>query len=378
MPLTASLIYLTGLALGLTLVSFPALSGILKELQGLSDAQYGAIFLPQVAFAVLGSLLSGNLAQRWGLAHLTVLGLLAIGASQVCLLIGGATSYPLLLLGTTCLGLGFGLLAAPLNSYPAWFFPTVRGSALVAMHTLIGLGLALGPVVLAQAQGWGNWQAYPGLLLGLNAVLALAGLLLPAANSPAEQVIATPGPLWREPAFAVFAAIAVLYAFAEGTFANWAVIYLTSKPIDPAAAAYALSAFWLALVLGRLGTAVLVLVVPPVLIWRSLPLGMATVFLLLPSAHDATTGIALFALAGLASSAVFPLTIELASQRFLAYGAQVGALMTAALMLGVGLGSYAIGLLRGLTTLETLYVLSASYPVLLWLLSWVAVPRQRV
>lgn len=377
MPTTAIIIYLAGLALGLTMVSFPALSGILKEMQGLSDAQYGAIFLPQVAFAVIGSLLSGSLAHRLGLARLTALGLLVTGLSQLCLLAGGASHYGLLLLGTTFMGLGFGLLSAPINSYPAWFFPRLRGSALVAMHTLIGLGLALGPIVLVQAQQWGDWQAYPQLMLALNSLLASLAIFLPAISGATTSAQAgAPGPLWRNPAFMVFGAIAVLYAFAEGTFANWAVIYLIDQQIEAAAAGYALSAFWLALALGRLGVAALVAQVSPVLIWRSLPLGMVAVFLALPSVHDLTTGIGLFALAGLACSAVFPLTIELASQRFLAYGAQVGALMTAALMLGVGLGSYTIGLLRELTTLEMLYAISALYPATLWLLTWVAMPRR--
>jgi fucose permease len=290
---------------------------------------------------------------------------------------GGPTDYPLLLLGTTCLGLGFGLMAAPVNSYPALLFPAHRGSALVAMHTLIGLGFALGPLLLAQAITLNGWQGYPWLIAALSITLALAALTLPATTAAPEAASASvpnPGSLWGEPVFWVFAAIAMLYAFAEGTFANWAVIYLAdAKKLDPAIAAYALSAFWLTLAVGRLIVSVLVLKIAPTLIWRALPLGMLAVFFMLPLADSAWVGISLFALAGLSCSAVFPLTIELASQRFALHGPQVGALLTAALMIGVGVGSYAVGLLRETVPLETLYSLSALYPALLWGLTWWAV-----
>ena len=52
---------------GLTLVSFPTSSAVLKQMHGFSTAQYGAIFLPQVALAVIGALGGGALASRLGL-----------------------------------------------------------------------------------------------------------------------------------------------------------------------------------------------------------------------------------------------------------------------------------------------------------------------
>ncbi|WP_034431885.1 hypothetical protein, partial [Candidatus Contendibacter odensensis] len=48
-------VYLIAFLQGLTLVSFPASSAVLKQMHGFTDAQYGAIFLPQVALAVLGA-----------------------------------------------------------------------------------------------------------------------------------------------------------------------------------------------------------------------------------------------------------------------------------------------------------------------------------
>jgi len=80
-------------------------------------------------------------------------------------------------------------------------------------------------------------------------------------------------------------------------------------------------------------------------------------------------GIGLFAFAGLACSSFFPLTIGIASARFAAHGPWVASMMIAALMVGVGLGSYAVGLLRHEFGMETLYRLSAMYPLLALLLA---------
>jgi hypothetical protein len=55
----------------------------------------------------------------------------------------------------------------------------------------------------------------------------------------------------RVPGFWLLASICVLYAFAEGTFGNWAVLYLQNvKQLPEPIAASALSAFWAALVGG--------------------------------------------------------------------------------------------------------------------------------
>jgi fucose permease len=171
--------------------------------------------------------------------------------------------------------------------------------------------------------------------------------------------------------------IAVLYAFAEGTFGNWAVLYLQDvKHLPETVAASALSVFWAAMVGGRLLTSVLVLKLAPRYIWLSLPGLMIVAFLLLPYADTPARGIAGFALAGLACSAFFPLSIGLASQRFDRHVPWVSSMLIAALMVGVGLGSYVIGLLREAVAMEQLYRLSTLYPALALLLGFVVLRRR--
>ena len=73
--ITAAPVYLAALFQGLTLVSFPASSDVLRQAHGFSDAQYGAIFLPQVAVAFVSSMLTAALMFGSGTASFMVGGL---------------------------------------------------------------------------------------------------------------------------------------------------------------------------------------------------------------------------------------------------------------------------------------------------------------
>ena len=378
-------VYLIAFLQGLTLVSFPASSAVLKQMHGFTDAQYGAIFLPQLALAVLGAVAGGVLARRLGLQPLLWLTAAGNGLSQLALAasvwVMPALAFPTILVGTAVLGWSFGLGGAPLNSYPPRFFPQCAPAAVVALHTLLGLGLMVGPLL---ANGFGRvglWIGFPLLLLSLSVVLALTAMAvhLPDAGSEPQRGASVNPPL-TSGVFWIFVAIAVLYAFAEGTFGNWAVIYLSeAKQLPIEVAALALSVFWAAMVTGRLLVAVLVVRIAPLTIWLILPVLMIAAVLLLPAANTPALGLGLFALAGLACSAFFPLTITLASAHFPDHVAWASSMLIAALMVGVGLGSSVIGPLREWLTLEQMYRYSALYPVLVIMLAgWLIGSRRRV
>src|SRR5215470_1124854 len=176
-------VYGGAFAQGLVVVSFPASGAVLKADHGLSDAQYGAIFLVQTVLAVVGSLLSGGLASRVGLARLARLALAAGVLAEALLaatpMLAPAPAYGVLLVAIGLAGLGFGLSSAPLNSYPRVLFPARREPALVALHTLIGAGFAVGPLLAGAAMHAGGWRAFP-IALAIVAA-ALLALPLPAA-----------------------------------------------------------------------------------------------------------------------------------------------------------------------------------------------------
>ncbi|HEV2673008.1 MAG TPA: MFS transporter [Aliidongia sp.] len=366
-----AVVYAAALFQGLTLVSFPASSAILKQMNGLSDSQYGAIFLPQVACAVLGALAGGSLVNRLGLVTIFVVTLLANGLSQLLLAVSAAVpiglAYPLILLGTAALGLGFGLGGGPLNSYPRLLFPTRGGSAILALHSVMGIGLTLGPLLVGYLAMRGYWLAFPlGLTVACLALLGLsAGVGFPEDAPPLAAARAATIKPTSAPEFWLFLGIAAVYAFAEGTFSNWAVIYVhESRGFSDGVATSSLAAFWAALVVGRLLVSALLLRIAPMVPWALLPILMIGAFLMLPIVATPTSAILGFALAGLACSAFFPLTVATASARFPQAVAFIASMLTAALMVGVGIASFVIGGLRDVLSLEQLYRASVIYPVL--------------
>jgi fucose permease len=369
--LAKAAVYAGALVQGLTLVSFPASSAILKHAHGFSDAEYGAIFLPQVVMVIGGSIAGGFLAGRLGLRRLLALAFGVNLVSQAALAASVAfqpdAAYASILLGTTCLGLGFGLSAAPLNTYPALLFPKRRDAAIVAMHTAMGAGLAAGPLLAGFSSTAGTWVAFPALLATLCLLLAGASLVvaLPKAEtSVSDGVVAERRPV-GEIAFWLFVATVVLYAIGEGTFGNWALLYLSEeRGLAPAAAALALSAFWGALTGGRVVVSLLLLRVPARPIWASAPLLMISAFLIVPLVRTANGGALAFAWAGLACAACFPLTLSLATRRYATHGPWIASMMMAAVMSGVGFSSLAIGPLRAHIALARLYPLSALWPLL--------------
>jgi len=130
------LVYLTGLAQGVALVTFPAASSIFTSPHpqgyGFSSSQYGAMFLPQVILAILASSLAPTLARFWHLKRVFLLGLGSNLASMALLALSNffmsspSMAYGILLLATTALGLGFGMTVMAVNTYAEAFFPAVR------------------------------------------------------------------------------------------------------------------------------------------------------------------------------------------------------------------------------------------------------------
>ena len=385
MSLPVLTLYGAALLQGLFVVSFPATSETYLALHGFSDDQYGAIYLPLAGFAVVGATIGAAIARRVGLKALLLVSLLLNAVSQALLattgLVGAGTAYAALLAGTSILGLAFGLFGAPLNSLPGLFFPARKDTALVAAHSVFGLGFAIGPLLatLFTALGEPGSAAWIGFPITLIVLAALNTASAVVARLPSEAPVEKPSEATRTsdqaqantggtrplatPTFWLLLVIGIVYAFAEGTFANWAVAYLAGgKGIDGDAARLALSAFWFALVIGRVATSWAVSVVRPEAIWIALPLLMIAAFLLMPLAETGTLGILLFAFAGFACSAFFPLTVSIMSRTFPAQVSFVSSLMVASLMIGVGVGTFVLGALRSALEFETLYRVSALYP----------------
>jgi fucose permease len=368
----AAAVFLSSFVQGLVSVAFPASAEVLRG-EGLTDAQYGSIFLPQMALAAAGALGAGFVLGRLGAKRGLVLGFVLMALSQSALagvpLAPAGAVYPLALVGTSLLGLGAGVSAGPLNAYPQVLFPERGESAVVALHTVVGVGLAATPVLAGAAIDHRVWLGVPFLLAAasLALVVALERLHLPDPEPP------RPGPGGRPlrvPALRLFFAVALLYGITEAVYGNWGVVFLAEeRGLGVATAGLAVTAFWAAITGSRLAVAAVLLRLKPQRVLPALGAAMAASCLLVPLAASGPAAVVVFAAGGLGCSAVFPLAVGLAGRRFPDDRAWVSSALFAALVAGQAVGSLSPGLLHVRLPLATVYQLAAIPPALAVLLA---------
>jgi MFS family permease len=359
-------VYLIGLFQGLALVAFPAAATILTSTSGydLSKTQYGLLFIPQVVMAIAASLALPELARRAPLKRVLLAGLVA-DALAMGLLAGtdpiqsGGGAYPMLLVATGALGLGFGLTLGSISTYAGAFMPARRDVALTALNVLLGLGTALSPFLIALFTNIGEWWYLPLLaaagLLVLIAVTAAQPMGLPAASAPQPS----PHDGSRSPGvpslFWVFAGALVIYGIAETLFGNWGTTLLVSKGVAATSANNGLAVFWAAVTVGRLAIALVSGRVRSTSIYMALPWAIAAALLLFPTADSAGAGIAWFALGGLACSGFFPMTVGYGEATFPSIVELAAGWLIAAYQVGYGLAAFGASALQHVMSLTTVF-----------------------
>ena len=379
-----AVVYGGGLAQGLALVSFPAAATILTAADGygLSSNQYGSIFLPLFAGSVLASLLAPTLARRRGLKTVLLAGFgcnalsMATFALSATLTGMAELAFAMVLAATGLLGIGFGATLTAINAYAASFFPHRGETAITALHTLLGTGTALAPLIVSLLAEGGAWWLLPASIAA--AVVVLAGvaltqpLALPSAGSAAPALAAAAVARALPLRFWVWIAFALLYGICETLFGNWGTVYLhQQRALPDATANLALAVFWAAVTLGRLLVAVIAARVPPLVIFRALPVLIAIALVCVAFSSSAAFGVAAFALAGLACSACLPLSIGTASSETPRFVETVSGWMVASYMMGYGIGAFAVGPLRQLAdlALSDVYLGATAIAVVLILLA---------
>lgn len=364
-----ALLYAASVVQGLALVTFPAASTIFTSPDGfhLSSTQYGAMFIPQVVLAILASAFGSRLARRFGLRGVLLLGLCADLLSMAllavsALLAGTSAAFALLCVATGALGLGFGAAVMALNTLVEGFFPQSADAAVLVLNALLGVGTALAPVLVALFTGLGMWWGLPLLVALLLAALLFATQRAPLQlpYNPAAASGTLPVRFW------FYAAAVLLYGVVETLCGNWSTLYLTLQRNVPASrAALALTAFWVMVTLGRLLVAALERVIAARWIYLALPVLLAAVFQLVAHSGGAVIGIAAFAAAGLACSALLPFSISFAGGEFPSRAATMSGALIAFYQVGYGVAAFGVGPLRQLAGWSFATVFSAGSVVAL-------------
>jgi MFS family permease len=367
-------VYAAGVVQGIALVTFPAASTILTDPAeyDLSSSQYGALFLPQVVTAVAAALLGAGLGGRFGTKRVYLAGLAAGLLSMTLLLVsalvaGDAGAYPLLLLATAALGVGFGLTVPALNTFTAAFDPDRAARSILVLNALLGLGTVLAPVFVAVFDGLGFWWGLPltsaillCVLIAVSARLPLRAEVGGAAASRAAGGL--PARFW------VYAGFAVLYGVCETVNGNWAQLDMADLGASATEASLALTAFWAMVTLGRVLFAAVQSRVPPTLTYRALPFVLAGVFVLIALLPDdePALGLLAFGLAGLGCSALLPLTISFGQEEMSGVAAAVAGGVIAAYQVGYGIAAFGVGPLHDAgVELSTVYALAAVVAVVM-------------
>lgn len=366
-------LYGGGFILGATLDSFPASSAYLVALHGFSDRQYGAIYIPQLIAAIAGALAGASASRVVSLKRMWAGSLVSFLIAQLLLILcgvssgtlSGATALAVLMVATAAFGFGFGFGGGPLNGLVASQFANSRNTAIAALHMCAGAGLAAAPYVFAQFSLADHWALGIFLLLGLTALALTLTLIAPLDHGAGSQDSGNAAQPIRTKVFWILVIAAIAYALVEGTFSNWAVLFVQHDlALPPPVAAGALSLFWAGLTVGRLAVCVIALRVRPLGILCVASLGMVAALLLVRTADSSGSALTGFAVAGLACAGFFPMLVAFAAEDHPQQISWLASMLTAALMTGVGIGSYAIGALRASVSIRDLYAYAVLYPLI--------------
>jgi fucose permease len=337
----------TLLVIGWTGLLVPSLIRSIKEAFQQTDAGIGvAYFAYALAYAV-GSVLGGQITERFGRQPTLVAASVLHGVGIAGL--GLAPDWPLFVIAMLPAGLGAGCLDGGSNGLVLDVYREGRGRAMNLLHVSFGVGALLAPLVIGQAIEAGvTWDTIMLLsalpLAGLAVAYAIvpmpSGRRRPGGTPPTAQ--AAPGRLLAGPLLLLGVAIAC-YVAAEIGVSNWLVRFLEPAPI--ATATLALSLTWAGVTAGRLLSSwiadrfdhlrfTIVCIVS-----MALAIGAAV------AAPSLPLSIALFGLAGVASGPVFPMIVALGGERYPERSAAVGGALVGCAVVGSTIYPPAIGFL---------------------------------
>jgi fucose permease len=350
------LVYFAGVVQGLALVTFPAASAIFTSPDGFGfdSTRYGAMFMPQVVFAVLASGLAPKVARRSSLRRVLLTGFLgniasmALLAASRLLMSVPDMAFAVLLIATGALGLGFGATVMALNTYVEAFFPQSSDRAVLVLNALLGVGTALAPVLVALVVQMGAWWLLPLLVACILVVMLAIASVQPLNASAATGNSATEQEREKLPRrFWFYAAAVFFYGIVETLNGNWAVLYLSGeRGVSAGAASLALTSFWVMVTVGRVLIAAISRWVPARWTYVALPILLLLVFQLAAIVRNDIGGIVAFGLAGLACSAFLPLSISFGGSEFPQRSALVAGDLIAFYQLGYGIAAFGTGPLR--------------------------------
>ncbi len=319
------------LAIGLNLlpVFLTTLSETYGGATGLTGEQLGRLGALAFAGLVVGIVITGPLADRWGTKPFAQLGNALIAVSLVAMAF--APTYTRLCVAVFALGLGAGVLDMVLSPIVSALNPHKRAGALNWLHSFYCVGAAVtvlaGTLALRAGFGWrGGCLAL--LPLPLLLLAAFAPLTFPALAH--ESVRTSVRSLFRQRWFQIVALCIFLGGATELGMAQWLPAYAeTSLGFPTWVSGGSLLLFSVAMALGRMVIGVIGARVDPLrlMAWSC----GSTVVLFLFGSFFPVPSLALAACiaAGFTGSCLWPTTLAITADRYPSGGASMFAALAA-------------------------------------------------
>ncbi|HET7421122.1 MAG TPA: hypothetical protein VFL27_12145 [Candidatus Dormibacteraeota bacterium] len=283
------------LFLGMVVGAFGPLLVLLTRRFGVSLPVAGVTISVYFAGALLGVLASMRAARRVSGRALvmTADAVAAVG----CLAIAFAPAWPVFLAGVLVVGAGFGALVLGLNQLVAYSEGPRRAALLSGLNAAYSGGAVAGPLLVALFAAQHFSELYAGA--------AILALLLVAGTSGIAGRLPFAGSRPGRPELTVvlFTLAFVLYVGVESGTGGWMASHLMSAGADSRTAAALTSAFFLALMTGRL----LMALVPPSVTEAQVVLaGAACATVALALAASGAVAPVAYVMVGLAIAPIYP------------------------------------------------------------------------
>ncbi len=322
---------------GIVLAVLGVLLPLLFEMIQLEPSEAGALFLFLNFGALLITFSAGPAFDRFGYKWILVgCAFLTAGAFGG---MGSAESYTAFAACSFLIGVGGGGLNAGINALVADLYPAEKAAALNRVGIFFGAGTFFIPLFVGTLLTFfpvGSILFWTGLICAIPGLLFL---IFPFPDFRRDTGI-QPGrilKLFGKPLLLLAAALLFFQSGNEITTGGWLTTFLTGRiGVSPQESSYFLSAFWFALIVGRIAAARVLALISPASLVQVGALISSAALALLHVADNPTAAFALSFLAGLGMAAIFPSVLGQATSRFPDHsGSVVGMLLGTALVGGM-------------------------------------------
>ncbi len=334
--------FMLGVTISLLGPSLPALA----ERTGIALPQAGIFFTLFSGGSVLAILLVARFNDRPARHALLIGGALVMGAALW--LIASSRTFAQAAVAVALSGLAMSTVGTAPNAIITDLYRGRAGQALNALHTVVGVGSFVGPVMIAAAIRMGGDYRVAYRLAAAAMLLVCALWAISRPPRPQRAALGERRGLtsFIAPLILVFA-LAMLYTGTEQVLGGWLFTYARdSAALAAAVASLLVSLFWLAVLLGRLAAVrVLRRTTNAGLLRACVLMGAAGIgVILLGRAAPALLWIGV-ALAGFGFGPVFPTTLALSSELAPGHAGAMGSLVVASGSIGAMILPLAAGAL---------------------------------